>query len=191
MDGDIFGTVTKLGRGAADAVFRALAGNKWDPFLASRTLDVLLNAAGGIPSLPVVAVELAALRGSPLLARLETEGSPRQIREASLGPGCTELDLILRPVVERAILAGEYGFPKVLERFCAALLERAILCGRGGFLEEHGTALLQKARDVLAPVAAAAAAILYARPDAKRLGLARPRADLKPDTDLRGGPDAC
>lgn len=143
VDGDVFGRVTKLGRAAADAVARALAGESWDAFHASRCIDALLAAA---------------------------------------------LDLILRSAVERSILRGDFVLRSILERFCGQLLDRAVLTGRGGYIEDHGHASLDEARAILAPVASAAAAILEARPTAKRVGLARPHADLGPDTDLLGGP---
>jgi hypothetical protein len=188
VDGDVFGKVTKLGRAASDAVARALAGGTWDAFHASRCIDALIAAADGIPSLIVIDAELASLRTSPLFARLETENVLGRIRDASIGLGCTELDLILRSSVERSVLRGEFGLPAVLERFCGQLLERAILTGRGGFIEEHGPGALDDARAVLASTAVAAAAVLNVRPHAKRLGLARSHADVGPNTDLLGGP---
>jgi hypothetical protein len=187
VDGDVFGRVTKLGRAAAEAVARALAGESWDAFHASRCIDALVVAADGIPSLVIIASELAGLRNSPLLARLGTEDALQRIREATLGRGCTELDLILRSAVERSVLRGEFVLQSILERFCGQLLERTVLTGRGGFIEEHGHAAPNEARAVLAPVASAAAAILDARPTVKRLGLARSHADVGPNTDLLGG----
>jgi hypothetical protein len=187
VDGDVFGKVTKLGRAAADAVARAIGGESWDAFHASRCIDTLLIAADGIPSLVAIVAELAGLRGSPLLARFETEGALRRIREATLASGCTELDLILRSNVERSVLRGELALRTILERFFSQLLDRAILTGRGGFMENHGASQLAQARAVLAPVACGAAEALEARPTAKRLGLARPHADVTAETDLLGG----
>jgi hypothetical protein len=187
VDGDVFGKVTRLGRAAAEAVSRAIAGEMWDPYHASRCLDVLIAAANGIPSLPVALAELAGLRGSPLLARFAAENALQRIREASSGPKCTVLDLILRSVVERSILRGDLATQSILNCYCGEVLDRAILTGRGGFMDQHGPALLNEARGVLAPVALAAATILEARPDAKRLGLARSHADVTPDTNLLVG----
>ncbi len=186
MDGDVFGKVTKLGRAACDAVARAVAGQAWDAFHASKCIDALLAAAGGIPSLAVVDAELAALRDLPLLARLGTEDALQRIRESGFGPDCTELDMILRSVVERAVRRGEFGVRVVLKRFCGELLDRAVLTGRGGFMEQYGHAQLDEARAVLAPVAQAAAERLEVRPTAKRLSLARPHANLTPTSDLLG-----
>ena len=187
VDGDVFGKVTKLGRAAADAVARAVAGQAWDPFHATKCIDTLLVAADGIPSLVTVVTELAALRGSPLLARLETDAALQRIRDAVLTSGCTELDLILRSNVERSVLRGEFALRPILERFCEQLLDRAILVGRAGFMEEYGTAQLDSARAMLVPIAAAAAALLEERPTAKRLGLSRPHADVTAETNLLGG----
>ena len=92
VDGDVFGRVTKLGRAAAEAVARAVAGESWDPFYASRFIDTLVGAADGIPSLATVVAELAALRRSPLLAALET--SQLQLTTFSVyetGTGCMNL----------------------------------------------------------------------------------------------------
>jgi hypothetical protein len=187
VDGDVFGRVTKLGLATCEAVARAVAGEPWDAFHASKCIDTLLTAAGGIPSLIVVEAELAALRDSPLLARLGTEDALQRIRESTFGPGCTELDLILRSTVERAVLRGEFGMRVILEHFCAELLDRAALTSRGGFIEQYGHAQLDEARTVLAPVALAAAAGLERRPDAKRLSLARAHANLTPSSNLLGG----
>jgi hypothetical protein len=187
VDGDVFGSVTKLGRAAADAVWRALGGEPWDPFYASRCVDTLIDAADGLPSLVTVIRELAALRDSPLLAGVETEGALGRIRDATLASDCTDLDLILRSNVERSVLRGELRLERILDRFCRQLLDRAVLDGRGGFMEQYGTAHLKEARAVLLPVASAAAAALEARPTAKRLGLARSHADVTAETDLLGG----
>jgi len=187
VDGDVFGKVSKLGRAAADAVARALDGEGWDPFHASTCMDALLAAAGGIPSLVTVDRELAALRNSPLLARLGAEDALNRIREATFGDGCTELDMLLRSAVDRCVGRGEFVLRSVLECFCGLLLDQSILTGRGGFMEQHGHSRLAEARSILAPVATAAAAILSLRPDAKRLGLARKHANLEPQSNLLGG----
>jgi hypothetical protein len=187
VDGDVFGRVTKLGRAASDAVARALSGASWDPFCASRCIDTLVVAANGIPSLGVVVAELKALHNSPPLAPLGRDGALQRIREATLASGCTELDLILRSNVERSILRGEFVLRPVLERFCGQLLDRAILVGRAGFMEDYGASRLDEARAVLAPIAVRAAAVLEARPTAKRLGLSRTHANVTAETDLCGG----
>jgi hypothetical protein len=134
-----------------------------------------------------VDAELAVLRDSPLLARLGTEDALQRIREAGIGPGCTDLDLILRSVVGSAVRRGEFGLREVTEGFCMAVLDRAVLTGRGGFMNQYGHAQLEEARAVLSPVARAAAARLELRPGAKRLTLARAHANLTPTSDLLGG----
>lgn len=187
MDGDVFGRVTRLGRAAAEAVARAIGGESWDPFYAERCIDDLIVAAGGIPSLIVVVGELGALRDAPLLARFQREDALRRIREATHASGSTELDLILRSSAERLILRGEFRLGAILERFFGQLLERSVLTGRGGFMEQYGSAKLDDARAVLVAVACVAAAALEARPTAKRLGLARPHAALTAETNLLGG----
>jgi hypothetical protein len=187
VDGDVFGRVTKLGRAAADAVARAVSGKSWDPFHASRCLDTLITAAGGIPSLVNVIAEFAGLRSAPLLARLQIEGASQRIHEASRQPGYTELDLILRSTAERFLRRGEFAVRPMLEGFFRQLLDRAVLMGRAGFMEVYGPSQLEEARAMLAPVASAAAAALEARPTAKRLGLARAHADVTAETDLLGG----
>ena len=187
MDGDVFGRVTKLGRAAAEAVARAVSGKSWDPFHASKCVDSLIAAASGIPSLVYLVGELERLRSAPLLARFNIDGALQRIREASLQPGCTVLDVILRSNAERFLLRGEFAARPILEGFCVDLLDQAVLTGRAGFMEEYGSSQIEQARAVLAPVASAAAAALEARPRAKRLGLARALADVTADTDLLGG----
>lgn len=188
VDGDVFGKVTRLGRDAADAVARALSGeDAWDPFLAERCLEVLVGAAGGIPSLPVVVAELGALRAAPLLAPTLAEAAVERIHEASLTGETTELDLILRGVAQREVLRGEFQIRSVLERFCAELLDRAILCGRGGFMEQHGVGRIDEARGLLRSVTIDGARVLEKRPTAKRLGIAIRHAHVGSDTNLLGG----
>jgi hypothetical protein len=68
-----------------------------------------------------------------------------------------------------------------------SVLDRSILVGRAGFMEEHGPTQLDRARAILAPIAAAAAAVLEARSTAKRLGLSRAHADVTAQTNLLGG----
>lgn len=188
MDGDVFGKVGRLGRHAAEAVHRALNGGKWDPFHASKCLEVVLARSGGLPSLGVVQAELRGLRAVPLLATVLRDGTLERIREATLGSGCSLLDLMLRSVSERAILRGEFGTRAVLKRFCSEVLERQVLSGRGGFLEQHGATRINEARALLEPIAAAGASVLDARPDAKRLRLAHSFANITAETDLLGGP---
>lgn len=189
MDGDIFGAVSRLGRDAADGVVRAIRGDFWDPFLATRCIDVLIAEANGIPSLQPILEVLDELQKSPLLAPALVESSINRIvgavREAR---GTTILDLVLRSVVERSILRGQYEPLGVLNLFCAELLEKSIISGRGGFLEladvEH--AHRHQAMKLLAPVITQAAQRLAARPNAKRLGLSQQHARLHPDSDLLG-----
>jgi hypothetical protein len=187
VDGDIFGAVTRLGRDAADAITSALRGGVWDPFLPARCLDVLHAAAGGIPSLPGVLRELEDLRSAPLLAHTQREAAIERINNiVRQATGATTLDLMLRSAVERSVLIGEYASLRVLERFCQTLLDSAVIYPRGGYLETAGHGRKEEARLLLAPIAAAAAEILAERPDAKLLRLARPHANLQPDTDLLG-----
>jgi hypothetical protein len=189
MDGDIFGAVSRLGRDAAEGLVRAVHGDAWDPFLATRCMDVLVANADGIPSLPSVLEVLRDLQGSPLLAATLVEASVDRIADAVRQARGTLLDLMLRSVAERSILRGQYDPRAVLERFCAELLDRSIISGRGGFLElpDGGQAHRHEAMAIVAPVAARAAERLEARPDAKRLGLSRQHAHLVPESDLLGG----
>jgi hypothetical protein len=187
VDGDVFGRVAKLGRAAARAVWLALDGGTWDAFLPSKCLDELFCATRGLPSLPVVVAEPTGLQDAPLLSRVGMEPAIERIRRATVGQDGSVLDLILGSVTERSILRGDYGTRGVLDRFFEELLGRAVLTGRGGFLEQHGSARLDQARTLLAPVAAAAAAVLNGRHGAKRLQLARPHANIGPDSDLLGG----
>jgi hypothetical protein len=136
--------------------------------------------------LAVVRAELQTLRALPLLARASVEGTVQRIRDAALGPECTRLDLILRSVTERALFGGEFRTRPVLERFCGEVLDGAVVTGRGGFLEQHGSGQLDGARSLLVPIAVAGADVLEQRPHAKRLELAR-SFRVTADTDLLGG----
>jgi hypothetical protein len=189
VDGDIFGAVTRLGRDAAEGLARAVHGDVWDPFLAARCLDVLVEAANGIPSLRGILRELRNLQASPLLARTLVESSLEGIGDSVRTTNGSLLDLMLRSVAERSVLRGEYQPRRVLGWFFTELLDRAIISGRGGFLEleQGGQARRGEALSILARVASEAAAALEARPDAKRLGLARQYAQLEADSDLLGG----
>ncbi|HEX8795226.1 MAG TPA: hypothetical protein VF765_29965 [Polyangiaceae bacterium] len=190
MDGDIFGAVTRLGRDAAEGVARAVHGDAWDPFLATRCIEVLVEKAEGIRSLPAVLEVLRTINATPLLASVLVESSLERVDDAVREANGTELDLILRSSVQRSLLRGEYQPGGILQRFCAELLDRSIISGRGGFLElaNDGQARRDEAMAILAPVAARAAQVLEARPDAKRLGLSRQHARLSPKSDLLGGP---
>jgi hypothetical protein len=128
----------------------------WDPFLSARCIEVLIAKAEGIRSLPPVMVESA----------VERIGDA--VREAK----GTELDLMLRSAAQKSLLQGAYEPRAVLQRFCAELLDRSIISGRGGFLEltDGGPARSGEAMAILAPVAAQAAQCLEARPDATWLG---------------------
>lgn len=189
MDGDIFGAVTRLGRDAAEGVARAVHGDAWDPFLAARCLEVLVAKAEGIPSLPAVMDVLREINATPLLAATQVESSVERIGEAVREARGTELDLMLRSAAQRCLLRGEYQPQAVLQRFCSELLDRSIISGRGGFLElaNDGQARRDEAMAILGPVAAQAARVLEARPDARRLGLSRQHARLSPESDLLGG----
>ncbi len=189
MDGDIFGAVSRLGRDAADGLARAVHGGAWDPFLAARCIDVLVAEADGIGSLAAVIDVFRSLQATPLLASTLVERSLERIADAVRDAKGTVLDLMLRSVAERSVLRGEHEPRAMLQRFCAEVLDRAIISGRGGFLELDlgGCARREEAMTILAQISAEAAARLEARPDAKRLGLARQYAQLEADTDLLGG----
>jgi hypothetical protein len=168
---------------------RAIRGEPWDPFHATRCIERLINGAKGIPSLRVIATELACLRQAPLLASVEVDAALGRMRSATLAePGCTELDLVLRSNVERSVLRGDHRLRPILESFCGQVLERAVLTGRNGFMERNGVELLAKAHAVLVPVALAAAAALDARPSARRLHLSQRYANVTPTTNLLGEP---
>jgi hypothetical protein len=187
VDGDIFGAVTRLGRAAADAVVRTLEGGRWDPFFAANCLDVLHAEAGGLPTLAGVLRVLEDFRSAPLLAQTQREAAIERINDVHRKTtGVTTLDLMLRSAVEKSVLSGEYDSVRVLERYCQAALDAAIMSPRGGYLETEGHARKEEARLLLAPIAAAAAEILARRPGARRLGLAPPHANVLPDTDLLG-----
>lgn len=187
VDGDIFGAVTRLGRDAAEGVALAVGGAVWDPFLAARCLDVLVSEANGIPSLPGIMRELRGLQDAPLLANTLVEISLDRIGEAVRDANGTILDLMLRSAAERCVLRGQYEAREVLETFCTELLDRAIISGQGGFLElDGGPGRRDDALSLLRRVAAEGAAVLEARPDAQRLGLARLHANLEADTNLLG-----
>jgi hypothetical protein len=189
VDGDIFGAVTRLGRDAAAGVARAVRGNTWDPFLAARCLDVLIAKADGIPSLRAVMDVVRAVNATPLLAPALAESSAERIGDVVREAKGTVLDLMLCSTAQRSLLRGESEPGVVLNRFCAELLDRSIVSGRGGFLElaSDGQARRDEAMAILGPLAAQAAQVLEARPDAKRLGLSRQYARLSPDSDLLGG----
>ncbi len=189
VDGDIFGAVTRLGRDAAEGVARAIHGGAWDPFLPARCIEVLIAKAEGIRSLPAVMDVLRAINATPLLASTLVESALERIGDAVREAKGTELDLMLRSAAQKSLLQGAYEPRAVLQRFCAELLDRSIISGRGGFLEltDGGPARSGEAMAILAPVAAQAAERLEARPDAKRLGLSRQYARLSADSDLLGG----
>lgn len=187
MDGDIFGAVTRLGRAAAEALLRVLDGGPRDPFLPARCLDVLIGAANGVPSLPGVLRELNALRDNPLFARSLGESALERISDEVRAAKGTVLDLMLRSEAERCVLRGNYDPHHLVRGFCTEVLDRAIVSGRGGLLEQVGPARCREARSLLADVASEAAAILVARPDAQHLGLARRYAHIEADTNLLGG----
>jgi hypothetical protein len=163
---------------------RYFEGADWSPFLGARCLDVLYQEASGVPSLPAVLRELETLRSAPLLARTLRETAVERIDDIVRRASGSTLDLILRSVARRSILSGEYDARRVVGRFCETLLDVAIISPRGGFIEQAGHARKDDARALLASVAAAAADVLVNRPDAKRLGLARPHAQIQPDTNL-------
>lgn len=185
MDGDIFGAVTRLGRAAAEAVAHALDGGEWDRFSAFRCLDVLHAEAGGLPTLPGVLRELEDLRSAPLLAHTQREAALGRINHVHVNTdGVTTLDLILRSAAERSVLSGEYEPVQVLERYFGAVLDGAILSPRGGYFEIEGYGRQEEARLLLAPIAALAAETLARRPEARRLRLAQPHANIQADTNL-------
>ncbi|HVZ31572.1 MAG TPA: hypothetical protein VG963_04055 [Polyangiaceae bacterium] len=185
MDGDIFSKVTKLGAGAADALLRAAEGGPWDPFCARRALDVLVSAADGIQSVPMVLEALRKLSSAPLLATAVREHACREIASARLNAPST-LDLILQKLAQSCILRGEYDPRTVLERFSERLLDRTVVSARGGLGERASTGVVEFSRELLRPIARDAADVLVARPTAKRLGLARRLSKLAPDSNLLG-----
>lgn len=191
MDGDIFGAVSRLGRDAAEEVARALRGASLDPFLPARCLDVLISAAGGLPSLPAVLAVFRSLVEAPLLARTMIDSAIEAVGLAVRDANGSVLDLIVRSVAERRLLAGDFDPRRVADGICLEMLDRAIITARGGLveLEGGGPECRDAARGLLSAVASEAGGRLEARPDAKRLGLSTKYANLDSETDLVGGRD--
>lgn len=186
MDGDVFGAVSRVGRNAADALVRAVDGGVWDPFPASRCFDILINKANGVPSLPAVLRVLAELKASPLFAVLRDFAADRIDEAVRSAAQTTILDLQLRAVAQSCVLQGRYDPSDILTQFCGQLLDRAIVTPRGGFIELVGAQRVGAAGEYLRPIAEQAAQVLLARPEAKRLQLARRHAQIDADTDLLG-----
>ncbi|WP_437489060.1 hypothetical protein WME75_09985 [Sorangium sp. So ce1014] len=187
MDGDVFGRVSKIGRDAGEAALRALDGCGWDPYPAERCLDILVAAADGVPSLPLVLREVRNISASPLFARMLGEHSSQRIVAAVADVKGGVLDLILKNEIQKCVLRGVFDERVILTRFCEQLLDRAIISGRDGFREQHGSERVREVQKLLRPIAASAAEVMQSRPDAKRLGLARRHPRITPETDLLGG----
>jgi hypothetical protein len=187
VDGDVFSKVARPGRAAADAVMRALDGGVFDPFCAALCLDKLIAAAEGVPSLPGVLREVRTPDALPLFAGVLRENTGQRIASAVANAKGGILDLILKSEAQKCVHRGVRDEREMLTRFCATLLDRAIISGRNGLREKHGCERVPDVHTLLRPVAAAAAEVLLRRPDAKRLGLARRHARITPETDLLGG----
>lgn len=186
MDGDVFGAVSRVGRNAADALVRAVDGGNWDPFPASRCLDILIKKTNGVSSLPAVLQVLADLKAAPLFASLRDLAADRIDKAVSQSQHTTILDLQLRAVAQSFVLQGRYDAAEIVTQFCRQLLDRAIITSRGGFIELVGARRIGAAAAYLGPIAEQAAEVLLARPDAKLLHLARRHAQIGADTDLLG-----
>ncbi len=174
MDGDDFSRVTRLGRVAAHDIWATITNDApFDGFATCQLVDRFIEQAGGIPSLPGTLAILADLASEPLFVQARADEALVRINEVAHGSECTTLDLQLGQVAESAILRNVINPQTVLERFVQKLLERNVIMGRGGFVETYGLEHAERARDVVAPIAHAAAAELLRRPDAKRLRLSR------------------
>lgn len=187
MDKDVFSKVSRLGRDAGDALVRAVRGEPFEKFLPCRVVDRVISIEGGISIWPTVKEEFERLESAPLLAdAMRAETINRIDLIARSGGG--ELDKLLRNVAQSALLGGVYQPRIVMTRFVAAVLDRAILSPRGGCAQRLSFAERQHAKDLLRPIAARAATKLVERPDARKLGLARPHnPKLKAHDNLLGG----
>lgn len=174
MDGDDFSRATRLGRMAAEAIWETVANDApFDGFATGQLIDRFIAHAGGIPSLPDILAILADLASQPLFVQTRTDETLARINEAAHGSECTMLDLQLGHIVESAVLRNVIDPQPILERYVQEFIERNIIMARGGFVETYGLEHAGRARDVIAPIARAAAEELLRRPDAKRLGLSR------------------
>lgn len=172
MDGDDFSRATRLGRTAAEDIWKAVANDApFDGFATGQLIDRFVQQAGGIPSLPGILALLTDLVSEPLFLQARTEEALARIAEAVRGPECTTLDLQLGLVVESAVLRNQIAPQPILERFFQTFIERNIIMARGGFVETYGLKHAGAAREITAPIARAAAEELLRRPEAKRLGL--------------------
>jgi hypothetical protein len=174
VDGDDFSRVTRLGRVAADAIWATVTNDApFDGFATGQLVDRFIEQAEGIPSLPGTLAILADLASEPLFLQTRSDEALARLNAAAQGPECTMLDLQLGHVVESAVIRSVIDPQTVLERFVQDFIERNVIMARGGFVETYGLEHAERARDVVAPIARAAAEELLRRPDAKRLGLSR------------------
>lgn len=174
MDGDDFSRATRLGRAVAEAVIGAGSDQTpFDGFTTARLIDHFVEVSGGIACLPCVLEILADLRSAPLLVGTRIDEACVRVDEAAHGPECGMLDLHLGLVAQSAILRGQTDAMAIMERFMCSFIERHVIMGRGGLVDIDGLRYIERARELTAPVARAAAAELIRRPDARRLGLAR------------------
>ncbi|WP_437876374.1 hypothetical protein [Sorangium sp. So ce513] len=187
MDGDIFSKVTRPGRAAGEAVLRALQGGAWDPFHAEQCVDILIETAGGVPSLASVLDEVRSLNKSPLFARLLADEASDRVDSTVTKLNGSVLDLILKAVTQKCILRGVLDEREILTRFVVEVLDHAIISCRGGVLDQHGDGQIAGVRALLRSVAVDAAAELLRRPDAKRLGLSHRHARITAETNLLEG----
>jgi hypothetical protein len=132
---------------------------------------------------------LDALEAAPLLAPVLSEAAIDRIGDLARAARGTVLDVMLQLAAAKCLIKGEFNPLKVLERFCAVVLERAIIYGRGGFLElqDGGCERLGEARAILAGVAGPAAVVLRARSGAKHLRLTRHHAKITSESNLLEG----
>ena len=187
VDCDVFGKASRLGRAAADALVIALDGGSWDSFHAAKAIDVVVAAAGGIPSLPLVLSELDRLERNPLLAKAMRPDVLDRIDDGCRSAGGV-LDSMLMRAAQAAVLRGDHDAHAVLSQLFRDVLDRAIVTPRGGLIDQVGPARSRRANRMLAPLASKAAGRLLARPDAKRLSLARAHnPSLVPESNLLGG----
>lgn len=190
MDNDVFAKVNRVGLQVVEAVERALAGEAWDPSSGFRYVAKLWGVANGVPSLPWVLAEFEEMYSSPLLAGLSSERdrAAERIDEAtSSHPDLTKLDLVLRTVATRFAMRSDFRAHDMVRAFLLALLDHGIVSSRGGVCARQGNSHYRAAKELLAPIADEAAFAIMNRPDARRLRLGPPQAEVRPDTNLLGG----
>lgn len=186
MDGDVFSKVGREGRAAVDSLARAIEGGAWSSLNARRLADRLFTAGNQLPSLALVAAEMAQLAEAPLFADLGRESILSKLDSARHVAGATRLDMMLCRAAKSAVLRREFRMEAILNTFATQVLEQAIVYGRNGFLSVYGTSNLSKAIELLSPIASGMAMKLAARPEAKRLGMARGYPLVTANTNLLG-----